>query len=138
VHGDYSPKNVLVGDDGPGNGLWVIDWEVVHRGDPTFDLAFMLNHLALKSIHRSSAIADYEACAEAFVGAYAPTRPDPEYLLGLVGCLMVARVDGKSPAEYLTENGRERARTYGRSFLLDPPGSIGEAWARLSSPGPPA
>ena len=35
VHGDYSPKNVLVGD-----GLWVIDFEVAHFGDPAFDLAF--------------------------------------------------------------------------------------------------
>ena len=58
VHGDYSPKNVLVGDD----GLWVIDWEVVHRGDPAFDLAFLLNHLLLKTIHRPQAREGYEAC----------------------------------------------------------------------------
>ena len=94
VHGDYSPKNVLVGE----SGLWVIDWEVVHRGDPAFDLAFLLNHLALKSIHRPEAAGGYRACSEAFVSAYGDV-PDLRYVLGLVGCLMLARVDGKSAAE---------------------------------------
>ena len=59
VHGDYSPKNVLVGRR---TALWVIDWEVAHRGDPAFDVAFLLNHLLLKSIHRPQARAGYEAC----------------------------------------------------------------------------
>ena len=65
-HGDYSPKNVLVGDD----GLWVIDWEIVHRGDPAFDVAFLLNHLLLKTIHRPQAREGYEACGRAFLDAY--------------------------------------------------------------------
>jgi 5-methylthioribose kinase len=126
VHGDYSPKNVLVGND----GLWVIDWEVVHRGDPTFDLAFMLNHLLLKSIHRPQAREGYEACGQAFLDAYGQ-EVDMPYMLGLVGCLMLARVDGKSPAEYLTESEREHARTAGIALLTDPPGSLQEAWAGL-------
>jgi 5-methylthioribose kinase len=126
VHGDYSPKNVLVGDD----GLWVIDWEVTHRGDPTFDLAFMLNHLLLKTIHRPRAREGYEACGLAFLEAYG-RDVDMPYLLGLVGCLMLARVDGKSPAEYLTEPQRERARTAGIELLSDPPGSLEQAWADL-------
>ena len=119
VHGDYSPKNVLVGDE----GLWVIDWEVVHRGDPAFDLAFLLNHLALKTIHRPDAREGYEACGEAFLEAYG-RDVDMTYVLGLVGCLMLARVDGKSPAEYLTEAERDRARSQGIALLSDPPSSI--------------
>lgn len=126
VHGDYSPKNVLVGDE----GLWVIDWEIVHRGDPAFDLAFLLNHLLLKTIHRPQAREGYEQCGLAFVVAYG--RPvDLTYVLGLVGCLMLARVDGKSPAEYLDDNARETARAAGIALLSDPPGSLEEAWAGL-------
>jgi 5-methylthioribose kinase len=126
VHGDYSPKNVLVGDE----GLWVIDWEVVHRGDPMFDLAFLLNHLLLKTIHRQQGRDGYEACGRAFFDAYEPVE-DMAYLLGLVGCLMLARVDGKSPAEYLTEPQRERARAAGVALLTRPPGSLQEVWAGL-------
>ena len=126
VHGDYSPKNVLVGDD----GLWVIDWEIVHRGDPAFDLAFLLNHLLLKTIHRPQAREGYEQCALAFVGAYG-RAVDLTYVLGLVGCLMLARVDGKSPAEYLGDGGRETARAAGIALLTDPPSSLEQAWAGL-------
>ena len=126
VHGDYSPKNVLVGDD----GLWVIDWEVAHRGDPAFDLAFLLNHLLLKTIHRPQAREGYEACGRAFLDAYGQ-EVDMPYVLGLVGCLMLARVDGKSPAEYLTDAEREQARAAGIALLSDPPGSLEEAWAGL-------
>jgi 5-methylthioribose kinase len=128
VHGDYSPKNVLVGD---GDGLWVIDWEVAHRGDPAFDLAFMLNHLLLKAINRPDARAAYEICATAFVDAYGLIE-DMAYVVGLVGCLMLARVDGKSPAEYLTNDGRVRARATGISLFTDPPDSLRKAWAALA------
>jgi len=121
VHGDYSPKNVLVGD----GALWVLDFEVAHHGDPDFDLAFMLNHLSLKAIHRPQAAARYRRCAEAFLAAYREGAPGldplPERLARHLGCLMIARVDGKSPAEYLTAQGREAARGRGRRLLLEPP-----------------
>jgi aminoglycoside phosphotransferase (APT) family kinase protein len=119
VHGDYSPKNVLVGED----GLWVIDWEIVHRGDPAFDLAFLLNHLELKTIHRPQAAPAYEGCAQSFLDAYGEV-PDPSFVFGLVGCLMLARVDGKSPAEYLTDREREQARSHGIALLSDPPRAL--------------
>ena len=89
-----------------------------------FDLAFLLNHLLLKTIHRPQAREGYEACGRAFLDAYGPVEDMP-YLLGLVGCLMLARVDGKSPAEYLTEPERERARAAGIALLSDPPSSLG-------------
>lgn len=127
VHGDFSPKNVLVGEE----GMWVIDWEIVHRGDPAFDLAFMLNHLLLKAIHRPEAHVAYEACGAALLAAYEPGIADAAYLLGLVGCLMLARVDGKSPAEYLTDAERETARATGIALITDPPGSPEAAWRGL-------
>ena len=78
VHGDYSPKNVLVGD-----GLWVIDFEVAHFGDPGFDVAFMLNHLLLKRLHLGGRAARSRSCARGFWEGYSGAR--------------AARADARSP-----------------------------------------
>jgi aminoglycoside phosphotransferase (APT) family kinase protein len=125
VHGDYSPKNVLVG----GSGLWVIDFEVAHYGDPLFDVAFMLSHLVLKAIHRPGGREAYEHCAGAFLGRY--ELPLDPRVLGQLGCLVAARVDGKSPVEYLEEPGRERARVLAARLLLEPPPSPEAVWSLL-------
>ncbi|SRR6266516_2489942 len=127
VHGDYSPKNVLVGE-----GICVLDFEVTHYGDPAFDIAFMLNHLLLKRLHVPGASDGIEQCARDFWDAYrsatAPELlPNLSYVLGHVGCLMVARVDGKSPAEYLRDTEREGARAVGTELLLGPPDTLDEA-----------
>ena len=47
VHGDYSPKNILIHP----NRMVILDCEVAWYGDPTFDVAFLLSHLLLKSLH---------------------------------------------------------------------------------------
>ncbi len=133
VHGDFSPKNVLVGAD----GLWVVDFEVAHVGDPAFDLAFMLNHLLLKTIHRPGDATGYYECANAFLATYADAvAPDllPPFadVLAHTGCLMLARVDGKSPAEYLDEEEREVARRLGANLLASPPASLEHTWYALA------
>jgi aminoglycoside phosphotransferase (APT) family kinase protein len=127
VHGDYSPKNVLVGD-----GLWVIDFEVAHFGDPAFDLSYMLNHLLLKLIHVQQSAPALASSVHSFWDAYrtavpAELGPQLPYVLAHVGVLMVARVDGKSPVEYLTAGERDAARTIGSRLLLDPPDSLDSA-----------
>lgn len=132
VHGDWSPKNVLAGP----SGVWVVDWEVAHAGDPAFDVAFMLTHLFLKAVHRPASRDAYAACAEAFWNAYHADVPEglaseASYVLGHAGCLLSARVDGKSPAEYLTEPEREIARRLGRHLVADPPGRLDQALDRL-------
>lgn len=114
VHGDFSPKNILVGPD----ALWVLDWEVAHVGDPGFDLAFMLCHLTLKAIHRPEDADAYAETASRFLSAYG-TAPDDELGAG-VACLLLARVDGKSPAEYLTAPERDAVRELGREMLRQP------------------
>jgi 5-methylthioribose kinase len=53
--------------------------------------------------------------------------PDLRYVLGHVGCLMIARVDGKSPAEYLSPDERDAARAAGSQLLLEPPDSLDKA-----------
>jgi hypothetical protein len=127
VHGDFSPKNILVGDP----GLWIIDFEVAHLGDPAFDMAFMLTHLFLKSIAIPQERDRLLACAERFDGAYragvsTSAAPAPAYVLGHVGCLMLARVDGKSPAEYLDEKARARTRDVATALIAGDPSSLDE------------
>jgi 5-methylthioribose kinase len=113
VHGDFSPKNVLVG----GRRLWVLDWEVAHVGNPVFDLAYLLCHLILKIVHRPGHAHSYRETARRFLAAYGRT---PDGIVGQnVGCLLLARVDGKSPADYLTEADRGQVRALGRSFVQD-------------------
>jgi 5-methylthioribose kinase len=133
VHGDFSPKNVLVGGD---DALWLIDFEVAHAGDPAFDLGFMLNHLMLKAIHRPAAFERYEHAAAAFWDAYSAQvsgqlAPDPTYVVLHTSCLMLARVDGKSPAEYLADSERLLARSLATRFLLEPPATVDAAWDAL-------
>jgi aminoglycoside phosphotransferase (APT) family kinase protein len=126
VHGDFSPKNVLVGrgDADP----WVIDFEAAHRGDPVFDIAFMLTHLSMKAIHLPEIAIKLDECALAFAIAYDDeashgVAPRWRYVFGHVGCLLLARVVGKSPAEYLTEDDRERVWALGVDLLQSPPDS---------------
>jgi 5-methylthioribose kinase len=120
VHGDFSPKNLLVHD----GGVMAIDFEVVHWGNPAFDTAFLLNHLALKAVHRPTDAAAYHAAAEAFFDAYAealatlPRAAVTAAAIRQVGCLLRARADGKSRAEYLDERGLAAARRLGAGVLL--------------------
>lgn len=112
VHADFSPKNVLVGD----GSFWVIDPETAHTGDPGFDVGFLLTHLALKTAHRPASTDDFAACARAFLEAYGLPPADT----GMhVACLLLARVDGKSPAAYLTPAERERVRTLAATLVAD-------------------
>jgi len=124
VHGDFSPKNVLVGPD----ALWVLDWEVAHNGQPVFDHAFLLAHLLLKSVHRPGDAPCYRGVAEAFLDGYG--APVDELSVN-VGCLLLARVDGKSPAAYLRPGERDEIRRLGSGLLRDPSAEILDVWERL-------
>ena len=126
VHGDYSPKNVMVSRNDDGPAAFLLDFEVVHLGNPVFDLAFMLNHLTLKAIHRPDLAAQYNAAGTAFWSAYCSNAPtsaaDPTQLqfdtIRQMSVLLLARIDGKSPAEYVTANAKKSlARRLARTIL---------------------
>jgi len=127
VHGDFSPKNVLVA----GGSFWVLDWEIAHIGDPTFDLAFLVSHLACKAIHRPADAARYRACAEAFLASYfdrSSVAVDTGDLVFQVGCLLLARVDGKSPVDYFDPIDRDVARALGRKVLSGDVTDLADLW----------
>lgn len=129
VHGDFSPKNVLVG----AAGAWVIDFEVAHLGDPTFDVAFLETHLLLKALRFPQWRGRFEEASRAFLDAYTrdSTFPDAAHLSRQIGCLLLARVDGKSPAEYLDAQRRSRAHALGRTLLTKAPDTVGAAWTLI-------
>ena len=103
VHGDVSPKNILLGPEGP----VLLDAECAWYGDPAFDVAFCLNHFFLKAAHRPSASPALLDSAQIFMNAYfervtwEPAAELEQRIVTLLPGLMLARVDGKSPVEYL-------------------------------------
>ena len=130
VHGDVSPKNVLVGRE----LCWLIDFEVAHAGDPTFDTAFMICHLAIKAIHSPDHKVELFHAADVFLSAYLDAdglATNGDHLVALVGCLLMARVRGRSPAEYLNDKERAIVWEAGVSLASNPPRSIGDAFVQL-------
>ncbi len=132
VHGDWSPKNFLVS---PGN-VMAIDFEVAHFGDPAFDSAFLLNHLLLKSFYRPQWSAGLARLALRFWEVYRAAIPAPcdwiePATLAHLGCLLLARIDGKSPVEYITDaHLRESIRRFARDLILSPPARVADVFAR--------
>lgn len=136
VHGDISPKNILMGADGP----VFVDAECAWYGDPAFDLAFCLNHLLLKCLWVPSAAPDFLRAFAVLTEAYragvtweSPVDAEARAARLLPG-LFLARVDGKSPVEYLTdENDKNRVRRTARVLLADPVQTlegVTTAWTR--------
>lgn len=134
VHGDFSPKNLLVGPDGP----VVLDAECAWYGDPAFDLAFVLNHLLLKGAWKPAGRARYLDAYAALVDGYRPRVAwEPwagveQRTAALLPALLLARIDGKSPVEYLTDEAdRDAVRTFARPRIADPPlrlATLADGW----------
>lgn len=126
VHGDVSPKNILFRATGP----VILDAECATMGDASFDPSFCMNHLVLKAVHLPGSRARYLANAVAFWRAYAAhitweTRTDVEArICTLLPALMLGRIDGKSPVEYLTESERKTVRRIATQFIETPVGKL--------------
>ncbi len=144
VHGDYSPKNIIVVPAGSSAEVFLLDFEVVHLGNPVFDLAFMLNHLTLKSIYRPQLVDRYNAAGQAFWsaylsaagGSYAPAEME-RAIVRQLGALLLARIDGKSPAEYITGGRQKRqARGLAKAILVGEIRTLGEVRQSLMTLSP--
>ena len=136
VHGDLSPKNILVGPEGP----VFLDAECAWYGDPAFDLAFCLNHLLLKCLwvpHLALSLLNcFDVLAEAYLAEvrWEPVTALEERAARLLPGLFLARIDGKSPVEYLTEETqKDRVRRVARTLLAEQPrvlSKVRDAWLR--------
>ncbi len=120
IHGDWSSKNMLT----DGQRIVVLDWEVACFADPAFDVAFFMNLIYLKSLYNRKYSDDYFRLINAFLATY--QRLNPYYdgdlerrIIRLTLMLMLARIDGKSPVEYITElHDRDLVRYFVRHALL--------------------
>jgi 5-methylthioribose kinase len=123
VHGDIAPKNILIGPNRP----IFLDCECAWFGDPAFDLAFCLNHLLLKCLWcpaaRLELLASFSALAETYLNAVTWESRDimERRTAHLLPGLFLARVDGKSPVEYLNYEGdKNKVRHCARRLLVEP------------------
>ncbi len=144
VHADFSPKNLLIVRDGSGSPrVTLVDYETVHFGDPAFDLGFFFTHLLLKAMRQrtllsrrsgdpsgdspelvlATAFLDrYESSLReaVFAGGGEEWSPDPVQAASHLGGCLLARIDGKSPVDYLPDAGsRDDVRRFARTLLLD-------------------
>lgn len=133
IHGDVSPKNILF----RGGQAVFLDAECATMGDPSFDVAFCLNHLALKSFYMPDQSDTILNGLCAFWAAYAKHVgwEDPRGLerrvCELIPALMLARIDGKSPVEYLDEEARGRVRAFSTLLVANPPSSLNALARRI-------
>ena len=136
VHGDVSPKNLLIGPQGP----VFLDAECAWYGDPAFDAAFCLNHLLLKCLWVAAAREAFLACFDAFSTSYLagadwePRAALEARIASLLPGLLLARVDGKSPVEYLSdESDKARVRRVASALIEAQPATLAQvrnAWLR--------
>ena len=115
VHGDYAPKNMLLGRD----GSWLLDAEVAHVGNPVFDLAFFLAFPLLTAVQKPELATACSRLAGAFVESYArrasAIRPSAAAVTAHTGAMLLARTDGRSPATFLSAAAVRRTLTNGAS-----------------------
>lgn len=134
VHGDYSPKNILVYRE----RLILLDHEVIHFGDPAFDLGFSLTHLLSKAHHLRSHRNAFSEAANTFWKTYWREVVSAKWAEGMqgrsvrhtLGCLL-ARVAGRSPLEYLTDSDRARQKDIVVAMLDRPPKTVEELIERF-------
>jgi len=136
VHGDFSPKNMLVSE----GDFMLVDYEVGHFGDPAFDVGFFLSHIVLKSLRTGRREDRYLNAAQLFWDTYyrnMSANSIPEIELKqlesrcarvFAGC-MLARVDGKSPVDYLQQP--DVVRQLARRILANAPFGLNDLESAL-------
>lgn len=136
IHGDVSPKNILEGPKGP----VFLDAECAWFGDPAFDVGFCCAHLLLKALWlrdaRMPLLAAFEAFREGYLAgvSWEPAEALDARAGPLLAALLLARIDGKSPIDYLNEPQRAFVRALARKALRRSGltlSEVGELWREL-------
>ena len=127
VHGDFSPKNILIFN----KNIKYIDAETCNFGDPAFDVVYFGNHLLLKSIHipdkKNKFIQSYENFFNTYLKSIKLSQRKNfiDRCIAMVPIMLLARIDGKSPVEYITKkNIKNKIRLLSFNLINDPPESL--------------
>ena len=126
IHGDVSPKNIIFKQGEP----VFLDAECATIGDPSFDISFCLNHLILKAVHIKKIRYSLLTSVKQFWTAYnahvtwEPVAELEKRVCKLLPALMLARIDGKSPVEYLGDSDRTLVRSMAISLIESPEQSL--------------
>jgi Ser/Thr protein kinase RdoA (MazF antagonist) len=118
VHGDFSPKNIMIGAD---RDVYILDFEVTHTGNPVFDLAFLTAHLLCK-FYREQDLgkrALLRQTAHDFLTAYDQESEvaHAQTLAWHTALIALARVEGTSLVNYLDETAQGRLAKLCKSAL---------------------
>jgi len=133
VHGDYSPKNILVRE----GRLILLDHEVIHIGDPAFDVGFSMAHLISKARHLPASRTALVDAAGIYWNAYlegvapAPIVDETACVEHILGCVL-ARVAGRSQLEYLSDAERRDQARATVEMMRNPPHSVTDTLALLT------
>lgn len=106
VHGDISPKNILVSN----KKVILLDAECAWHGDPAFDIAFLLNHMLLKCLFNSNLnkyfLDSYELILNKYIKyvIWEEIENFTKRLSNIIPILILARIDGRAPVEYIQNN----------------------------------
>jgi aminoglycoside phosphotransferase (APT) family kinase protein len=127
VHGDFSPKNTLLYHE----KLILLDYEVMHFGDPAFDIGFAMAHFLSKAHHRPGDRDGIAAGTARFLEVYRQQvamlawarELEPRMVRHSLGCSL-ARVAGKSTLEYMSPEEMERQCRVLLPLMANPPATV--------------
>jgi 5-methylthioribose kinase len=135
-HGDFTPKNILVHN----SNFVLVDYETAHFGDPTMDLGLFLAHLLLKAVRAPHQLPEFFSLIRAFWRAYCekvkycPLEDLERRSIRHLGVLLLARVDGTSPVEYLAQEAKRGVvRRLGQRILVEKSESWEQVWKLCES-----
>ena len=120
VHGDFSPKNIMITKQGK---PIVLDFEVMHTGNPVFDLGFISAHLLCKFLRTEDEVQRtvLRKTAISFINSYSQacniivSKSLPHH----VAVIALARVEGVSRVNYLDEAAKTRIQDVTEAAIAD-------------------
>jgi 5-methylthioribose kinase len=117
VHGDFSPKNIMIDSN---HHIYILDFEVMHVGNPIFDLAFLLAHLLCKFFRAENdqIASELSNLAQEFLDAYEQLHSVGSSLSSHTALIALARVEGKSPVNYLNAKQQEKLQSFTKQVLM--------------------